>query len=174
MSEQMDSLLFDLGSTITAIFQELDEVKDRDDLVRVYRVLDWTNDDPRGAMQQLAMVRDEVVDKLAPLVTFDERGMSEQVIVEGVGLPLIRSSKGGTTRTDWSPLLARITARAADEWAGEPPHAFAEKTVNLTAKCLGTPPSRAPNKTGCRALGVEPDEFVEKQGSRPSVRWQLK
>lgn len=169
MSEQMDSLLFDLGSTITAIFQELDEVKDRDDLVRVYRTLDWTNDDPRGLTQQLAMVRDEVVDKLAGMVTFDE-----QVIVEGVGLPLIRSSKGGTTRTDWSPLLARIVGRAADEWSGEPPHAFAEKTVNLTAKCLGTPPSRTPNKTGCRALGVEPDQFITKTGSRPSVRWQTK
>ena len=169
IDDVIGSALFDIGTAITRLFDALEDEKDRDELVRLYRALDWTVDDPRGLTQQLVMVRDEVVTKLAGMVTFDE-----QVIVEGVGLPLIRSTKGGTSRTDWSPLLARVVGKTADEFTGEPPAVFAEKVVNLTAACIGTPPSRTPNKGGCRQLGVEPDQFISKTSTRPSVRWQTK
>jgi len=175
MTEALDLALVDLGSAISAVWREFDGVEDLDALVYALRVLDWSDgsSDPKGLYQQLAVVVDDLKTLLARVVR-------DEVRVDGVPLALVRSLKDATNHTDWDRLVPRLAALACDAFAADedgtavPFGVFAERLALAVADVGGLTPSKTPRRGALKKWNLDPDEFIEKNGGRPSVRWKAK
>lgn len=170
-----DEAVLALADAIGALDTAVQDLDDPDALTRLLRCLDWTRDEPRGAYQQLAVVIDGLKSRLA------EKIRSEGLLdVEGVGRVKF-SLKDASEKWD-GPRLARvIAAEVADERDvtedGEiiprPPALVAQATAQAIVQCAGLDaPSKSWRKGDLKARGLDPAEFTERSGGRPSVRWE--